>query len=67
MDNKQNKPIIVFISYSWDSEEHKAWGRKLLMFVHQFSHFGCGSFPNPLLHRDFKPDNILVREDGTSI
>ncbi len=29
MDNEQNKPITVFISYSWDSEEHKAWVRML--------------------------------------
>ena len=29
MENEQNKPIKVFISYSWDSEEHKAWVKKL--------------------------------------
>ena len=29
MDNEQNKPIKVFISYSWDSEEHKAWVKML--------------------------------------
>ncbi len=29
MSDNQNKPITVFISYSWDSEEHKAWVRML--------------------------------------
>jgi hypothetical protein len=29
MSDKQNKPITVFISYSWDSEEHKAWVKRL--------------------------------------
>ena len=29
MDNEQNKPITVFISYSWDDKAHKAWVRKL--------------------------------------
>ena len=29
MDNEQNNPITVFISYSWDSEEHKAWVKML--------------------------------------
>lgn len=29
MSDKQNKPIKVFISYSWDSEEHKVWVKML--------------------------------------
>lgn len=29
MSDNQNKPMAVFISYSWDSDKHKEWVKKL--------------------------------------
>lgn len=40
---------------------------ELSLLAYQFSHLAMWLLPQPFAHGDLKPDNILVREDGTLV